>query len=48
MVLRAIYFAINNGAKVINASFGGMGRSNMMQQAIMDFGKAGELFVAGA
>ncbi len=46
--VKAIDFAIQNGAKVINASFGGAGFSQAEYDAINRFKDAGGLFVAAA
>ena len=45
---RAIYYAINRHADVINASFGGGDKSSYIEDAIKDANKAGILFVAAA
>jgi subtilisin family serine protease len=47
-IINSIYFAKHNGAKIINASFGGPSYSQAMYDAIQDFGNAGGLFVAAA
>ncbi len=44
----AIQYAVRNGAKVINASWGGAGFSNAMFNAIAAANNAGVLFVAAA
>lgn len=46
--VKAIDFAIQNGAKVINASFGGGGFSQAEYDAIERFQNAGGIFVAAA
>ncbi|MCX6753022.1 MAG: S8 family serine peptidase [Candidatus Nomurabacteria bacterium] len=46
--VKAIDFAIQNGAKVINASFGGAGFSQAEYDAISRFQTAGGIFVAAA
>jgi len=46
--LKAIDFAIQNGAKVINASFGGPSYDPLELAAIQDFRDAGGIFVASA
>jgi Ca2+-binding RTX toxin-like protein len=46
--VRAINYAKNNGAKVINASFGGGGFSQAMFNAIGDANNNGVLFIAAA
>ena len=46
--VEAIDYARVNGAKIINASFGGGGFSNAMQTAIQRFQNAGGIFVAAA
>jgi len=45
---RAIEYAVKMGAKVINASFGGGGYSNLMFDALSRANNAGVLFVAAA
>ncbi|MBL7058023.1 S8 family serine peptidase [Patescibacteria group bacterium] len=45
---RAINFAINNGAKIINASYGGVSFSQTEFDAIEAFRNSGGLFVASA
>lgn len=47
-IIKAIYFAKYNGAKIINASFWGSDYSTWMYDAIRDFGLAWWLFVAAA
>ncbi|MDD5213318.1 MAG: S8 family serine peptidase [Candidatus Gracilibacteria bacterium] len=50
-ILKSIYFAKENGAKIINASFGASGISafdELEYQAIKDFTDAGGLFIAAA
>ncbi|HEY0010333.1 MAG TPA: S8 family serine peptidase [Candidatus Paceibacterota bacterium] len=47
-IIRAIDFARENGATVINASFGGPDNSLAMRDAIARFGEAGGVFVASA
>jgi subtilisin family serine protease len=47
-ILKSISFAENNGARVINASFGGSGFSQSMKNAIESFGEEGGLFIAAA
>jgi serine protease len=46
--VRAVDYARANGAKIINASFGGGGFSAAMQSAIQRFQQAGGVFVAAA
>lgn len=46
--VEAIDYARANGAKIINASFGGGGFSSAMQTAIQRFQNAGGIFVAAA
>ncbi len=46
--VRAIDFATNNGAKIINASFGGSAFSQAEYDAIQRFQNAGGIFVASA
>jgi subtilisin family serine protease len=46
--INSIYYAINNGANVINASWGGGGNSSLLKEAIAAAGDAGILFVAAA
>jgi len=46
--IQAIDYAINNGASIINASFGGPGLSSTEEDAIRAAGTAGILFVAAA
>jgi subtilisin family serine protease len=46
--VRAIQFAIDNGAKIINASFGSYGSSTAEYEAIKAFRNAGGLFIAAA
>jgi subtilisin family serine protease len=46
--VRAVDYAANNGAKVINASFGGGGYSQAMFNAIGDANNNGVLFIAAA
>jgi subtilisin family serine protease/subtilisin-like proprotein convertase family protein len=46
--VRAVDYARVNGAKIINASFGGGGFSSAMQTAIQRFQQAGGIFVAAA
>lgn len=46
--IKAIDFAIQNGAKVINASYGGAGYSTAQKEAIERFQAAGGIFVAAA
>ena len=46
--IKAIDFAINNGAKIINASFGGNSYSQLEYDAINKFKNAGGLFIAAA
>ena len=45
---RAIYYAIDRHADIINASFGGGGKSRYVEDAIKAANKAGILFVAAA
>lgn len=47
-IVRAIDFARENGADIINASFGGGDYSEAMREAISRFNGAGGLFVASA
>jgi len=47
-IVRAIFFAKNNGAKIINASFGGKGESQLEKEAIYYFKEAGGLFITSA
>ncbi len=44
----ALDYAVYNGARVANNSWGGGGRDPLMEQAIIDAGSAGLLFVAAA
>jgi subtilisin family serine protease len=46
--IRAMYYAASQGAKVINASWGGAPCSATLQKAIQDIGSKGVLFVAAA
>ena len=46
--VEAVNYAAANGAKIINASFGGGGFSSMMQNAILNFQNMGGIFVAAA
>lgn len=46
--IEGINYARNMGAKIINASWGGGGFSNALQQAITQFQNAGGIFVAAA
>jgi len=46
--IKAIDFAIRNGAKIINASFGGSGFSQAEEDAINRFKTAGGIFIAAA
>lgn len=46
--VRAVDYARINGARIINASFGGGGFSSAMQTAIQRFQQAGGVFVAAA
>lgn len=46
--VEAINYAVKNGAKVINASWGGTSFSQTLYNAIRDAGNAGVLFVAAA
>ncbi|MDD2224835.1 MAG: S8 family serine peptidase [Candidatus Shapirobacteria bacterium] len=46
--IKAIDFAIKNGAKVINASFAGTSYSSSLYDAINRFKEAGGIFIAGA
>lgn len=46
--IKAIDFAIQNGAKIINASYGGEGFSQAEYDAIQRFRDAGGLFIAAA
>jgi subtilisin family serine protease len=46
--IQAVYYAVNHGAKIINASWGGSGSSSALQSAI-DYARAhGVIFVAAA
>ncbi|MFZ2151083.1 MAG: S8 family serine peptidase [Candidatus Absconditicoccaceae bacterium] len=47
-VVRGINFAKYNGAKIINASFGGSSSDTAMSDAINQFGLSGGLFIAAA
>ncbi len=47
-VVRAVYYAINNGADIINFSFTGFGNSISLRQAIRDAYRAGLIVVAAA
>ena len=47
-IVAAIGYAVNNGAKVINASFGGPDYGRAMHDAIANANSAGVLFVAAA
>jgi subtilisin family serine protease len=47
-IVKGINYATNNGAKVINASFGGSPSSQVMKDAIADANNKGVLFVAAA
>ncbi len=47
-VVRAVYYAIANGADIINFSFTGFGNSISLRQAIQDAYRAGVLVVAAA
>ena len=47
-IVKAINYATKNGAKVINASFGGSSSSQVMKDAIADANNKGVLFVAAA
>ncbi|RJQ33508.1 MAG: hypothetical protein C4562_00105 [Actinobacteria bacterium] len=44
----AIYYAVDNGAKVINMSFGGYNMSNAEKQAVQDAYNAGVVLVASS
>ncbi len=46
--LEAMEYAASNGAKIINASWGGRGCSTILQDKIIDLGQRGVLFVAAA
>lgn len=46
--IKAIDFAIQNGAKVINASYGGISYNPLEKEAIDRFGAAGGIFVAAS
>lgn len=46
--IRAMYYAASQGARVINASWGGAPCSSTLQKAIRDIGAQGVLFVAAA
>lgn len=47
-IISAIDYARNNGARIINASFGGYASSNAMRDAISAANEAGILFIASA
>ncbi|NJM61157.1 MAG: S8 family serine peptidase [Oscillatoriales cyanobacterium RU_3_3] len=47
-IVKGINYATNNGAKIINASFGGSFSSQVMKDAIADANNKGVLFVAAA
>ncbi len=46
--IKAIYYAINNGAQVINASWGGGGYSQALYDAILDASNSNVLFVTSS
>ena len=46
-IVRAVYFAVNNGAKIINMSFGGPTYSTRLQKAI-DYARANNVIVVAA
>ena len=46
--VEAVNYAVNNGAKIINASWGGANFSQALYDAIREAGDAGVLFVAAA
>jgi subtilisin family serine protease len=46
--VKAIYYAVQHGARVINASWGGPGRSNALEDAIQYANAAGVVFVTAA
>jgi len=46
--IAAIEYAVENGADIINASWGGFSYSEALRSAIRDAGKAGVVFVAAA
>jgi len=48
MALRAIDYAVDHGARVINASWGGGGTSDVLQRAVARAEQHGVLFVAAA
>ena len=47
-IIKSIDFAINNGAKIINASYGGAGFSQAEYDAVERFRSAGGIFIASA
>lgn len=47
-LVQAIDYAVDHGARVINASWGGGGRSRALENAIARAGRRGTLFVASA
>ena len=47
-IIEAIQYAIQNGAKIVNCSFGGSGYSNEEKNAFMDLQRAGILAVCAA
>jgi subtilisin family serine protease len=47
-VAAAIDYAVKNGAKILNCSFGGPNLADPIRKAVQDAGKAGVLVVAGA
>lgn len=47
-IINGVNFARHNGAKVINASFGGGGASQATKEAIEEFTNGGGLFIAAA
>ena len=47
-VLEAIRYAIDNGAQIINASWGGANRSRALEDIVAEANQAGVLFVAAA
>ena len=46
--IRAMYYAANNGAKIINASWGGPACSRSLRTAIADLSAKGVLFISAA
>lgn len=47
-IIAAIHYAVNNGAQIINGSWGGPERSRALEDAIAEANNAGVLFVAAA